>query len=289
MIEYLNHILVPLDDSTSALEGVKFAVSLGHVFNEASITGILLSKYTWPTTIGDKIRKKAIPESQALAQVAFQRCQVMCERENLMFNGIVHSSNLKKAVSNISDEEGIVVLSAAGNEDSWGGYWLRSNLDKLLKSVALPVVVVPVPFNQRFSQIQKVVFAYEDKQKSEHLAQLVALICRRSGAHLHVVTVTGEKRGATGVLSPELTTKFEGIEWNQECVALTDVDSVAHGIFTVVNREGAELLAMGARVRNRFRERLTPNTTRTLLNASPCPILFSSQHEKAHRRRLAQM
>lgn len=170
----------------------------------------------------------------------------------------------------------IADLIVIGGEDHWQTHWLRHNTSEtIVMSAGTPLLVLAG--GDALPPVRKVVIGWKDSPEARRAVHdLIALA--EPAAKVTVVTVGGfaDEARVTAQSAAEIVRHLIGHGLHAEWKAIrSDEFADAEALEAFALEDGADLLVIGAFAHSRFREVIFGGFTRSLLDKSRLPILFS--------------
>jgi nucleotide-binding universal stress UspA family protein len=161
----------------------------------------------------------------------------------------------------------LFVLGQRGEAGESASRHIGSNLERVVRALHRPVLVVPKLFNTP----QKIMIAFDASATTKIGVEMVATSPLFRGLECHVVMVAAD----SGARHEELAWARTTLETNGFTVSVTLMQGDAEHVLTeYVQANGIDLLIMGAYGHSRIRQLIVGSTTTTMLRTSSIPILL---------------
>jgi nucleotide-binding universal stress UspA family protein len=161
----------------------------------------------------------------------------------------------------------LFVLGQRGEAGESASRHIGSNLERVVRALHRPVLVVPKLFNTP----QKIMIAFDASATTKKGVEMVATSPLFRGLECHVVMVAAD----SGARHEELVWARTTLETNGFTVSVTLMQGDAEHVLTeYVQANGIDLLIMGAYGHSRIRQLIVGSTTTTMLRTSSIPILL---------------
>jgi len=174
---------------------------------------------------------------------------------------------LVDAITDLESEANLIVIGKRGESAETAAQHLGSNLERVVRSVHKPILVTP----REFKPIRRFLIAYDGGRSMRraivrlaHTALLTGIECRVLMVHDDEAAARRELTEATGALTRS------GFDVDLS-VRPGDPDDV---ILEEIEREGIDLLVMGAYGHSRIRTLIIGSTTTATLRRCPVPVLM---------------
>jgi len=160
-----------------------------------------------------------------------------------------------------------IVIGKRGEAADFARLHLGSNLERIARSSKKPVFVA----SRAFRPISKVLIAYDGGPSAMRAVEHVATAPLFAGLDLHVLTVGAQSEDVKRRLEDAQATLQAG---NHNVSIQLTPGQPEKVISEVVEREGADLLVMGAYGHSRIRAMIIGSTTSEMIRSCKIPVLL---------------
>jgi nucleotide-binding universal stress UspA family protein len=174
---------------------------------------------------------------------------------------------LSDSIARYERDADLVVLGKRGNHADFAKGHLGSNLERVIRSCQHPVLVA----SSAIWPMARFVFAYDGGPSARKALEYLAAEPLLQKMSCHLISV-GKNDSKQARALPEAEKKLEdaGYEVNAELLS-GDADEV---ILKAVERDGADLLVMGAYGHSRIRQMIVGSTTGSMIRKTKRPVLL---------------
>ncbi|UOM32946.1 universal stress protein [Acuticoccus sp. I52.16.1] len=191
--------------------------------------------------------------------------------EHLRANGVTASHRMRIGdligeVGAVEDEFDILVIGKRGEAADFASMHLGSNLERVMRSSAKPVLVA----SRAFRPIHKVVVAFDGGASSTRAVEAVARERLFQGLAIRLITVGDDKPALREKLAWAKTT----LERSNVSVRADIVQGEPETVLSAAVDDGAaDLLVMGSHGHSRVRHLLIGSSTTALLRSCLVPVM----------------
>ncbi|MBJ3776971.1 universal stress protein [Acuticoccus mangrovi] len=263
------------DHAAWAAQRVGVAVELVHVLGRREV-GVVSADLSG--SIGLGARTQLLEE---LAELDGQRAKLAQKRgraildaahERLAATGVtvterLRNGDLVETVQELEPDARLVIIGKRGEAADFAKLHLGSNLERVVRVCKKPVLVA----NRAFREPRKYLIAFDGGNSSMRAVDMASRSPFFTGLEAHILTVgpdTVENRrnieGAVAMLSASGAPVISGIEAGQP----------EERISAYVEREGIDLLVMGAYGHSRIRSLIIGSTTSEMVRSCKVPVLM---------------
>ena len=200
-------ILCPVDFTDITLHAVKWAIEFASRLNGSLI--LFHSVHVGPVLPGDYVYD--LPDLDGQVELAKDQLENLCEihlnknsHERVDIGFKVSVGFALDEIAKVIDNEDINLLVMATHGDlGLETKILGTNTSKLLKKLAIPVIVLPIGVD--YTDIKSIIYATELEEREIRSVQYVVALAKKLEATVHVIHVNG------GVLSESKLHNFQRI------------------------------------------------------------------------------
>jgi len=249
------------------------AIELVHVLGRREVPSSDLSG-----TIALGARSALLQELSALdeqrAKLAQQRGRAILEDAQAVLAGAgLHASlrlrngDLLETVAEAEKDASLIVIGKRGEAADFATLHLGSNLERIVRSATRPVYVAA----RAFRPVAKVLIAYDGGASTMRAVDHVARSPLLAGLDVRLLTV--------GADTPELRKKLDDARATLMAGGYAASADIVGGqpdkvIAETVERDGIDLLVMGAYGHSRIRAMIIGSTTTEMIRACRIPVLL---------------
>lgn len=209
------------------------------------------------------------------AKIAQKRGQAILDdaEERLREAGVNRVSTMQRherlsdSIATYEKDADLVVLGKRGNHADFSKGHLGSNLERVIRSCKHPVLVA----STAVWPMQRFVFAYDSGPSAKKAVDYLVSQPLLKGLDCHLLCVgkTGSKHERS---MREAESKLIGSGYRVNAdLRSGDVDEV---IAEAINKEGSDLLVMGAFGHSRIRQMIVGSTTTAMIRGTKRPVLL---------------
>ncbi|MHC9236548.1 universal stress protein [Pseudooceanicola sp. 502str34] len=199
-----------------------------------------------------------LEDAQALVQEA---------AEGVAVESRLRQGDIVETVTAKEDQGDLIVIGKRGEAADFAKLHLGSNLERIVRAATKPVFVA----NRAFKPIKKVVIAYDGGPSAMKAVDLVARSPLFAGLDCLVVTVGGETpKIAEGLRDAKATLAAGG----HQAETLVVEGQPETALAELVEKQGADLLVMGAWGHSRIRNLIIGSTTTEMIRSCKVPVLL---------------
>jgi len=178
----MNKILVPVDFSDASKKALEYALSIKE---RLSSDVVILHVTSIPTRSGTKLiqkmREAVKEEDQEMITAKYREfIQGIAGSDQLTTNIIIRYGEVSKQIANVALQEDIDLIVMGTKGATWiKEKFIGSNTFSTLKLTSVPIIVVPMVFDQASAEMRACVALRFDKLYSDQWNLLVYL-CRKT-------------------------------------------------------------------------------------------------------------
>ncbi|EPC01156.1 universal stress protein A [Litchfieldella anticariensis FP35 = DSM 16096] len=177
------------------------------------------------------------------------------------------NGELVETLSELENDIRLLVIGKRGEMAHQASEHLGSNLERVVRSLHRPILVVP----ETFERPQRVLIAFDGSKTTRKGVEMIASSPLFKGIAVHVVTVGAEVADMRSQLDWALKTLSDaGFEAHGEIRA----GEVEESLRTYQQEHDIDLLVMGAYGHTRIRHLLVGSTTTAMLRRASTPVLL---------------
>ncbi|WFM72141.1 universal stress protein [Halomonas sp. CKK8] len=209
------------------------------------------------------------------AKVAQEQGRLMLKaaRDRAVEDGVAEpagrqrNGTLVETLEELQEEMRLLVIGKRGEMAHQDGDHLGSNLERVVRTLHRPILMVP----ESFRQPEKVMLAFDGSKTTRKGVEMLAKSPLFDGIPVHVVIVGAETGDNRSQLDWALKTLRDAGHEAEGAIRAGEVEATLRGY---QEEQGIDLLVMGAYGHSRIRHLLVGSTTTTMLRKAKGPVLL---------------
>ncbi|MDI5985943.1 universal stress protein [Halomonas sp. M4R5S39] len=213
------------------------------------------------------------------AKVAQEQGRLMLKaaRERAVEDGVSEpatrqrNGTLVETLEELESEIRLLVMGKRGETAHQASEHLGSNLERVVRTLHRPILMVPPMEPNSFKRPEKVMIAFDGSKTTRKGVEMLARSPLFNGIPCHVVIVGAETGDNRSQLDWALSTLRDA---GHEAEGAIRAGEVEEALRAYQNEHGIDLLVMGAYGHSRIRHLLVGSTTTGMLRKASVPVLL---------------